>query len=94
MPVSAGSMHVKQSGADLVVTGPGEGRVLDLVAEITGMTLTRGFDPQDLDTYPYPAFDLQHRIPYVPILTSRGCPFACTYCASHYLNPDAYAAKP
>ncbi len=84
----------KQSGADLVVTGPGEGRVLDLVAEHTGVALTCGFDPQDLDTYPYPAFDLQHWIPYVPILTSRGCPFACTYCASHYLNPEPMRRSP
>ncbi len=52
------------------------------------------FDPQDLDTYPYPAFDLQHWIPYVPILTSRGCPFACTYCASHYLNPKRMRRSP
>jgi len=84
----------KHSGADLVVTGPGEGRVLDLVAEVTGTALTRTFDPQDLDTYPYPAFDLQHWIPYVPILTSRGCPFACTYCASHYLNPKRMQRSP
>ena len=87
--------HAKEhSGADLVVTGPGEGRVLDLVAEVTGAALTRGFDPQDLDTYPHPAFDLQHWIPYVPILTSRGCPFACTYCASHYLNPKRMQRSP
>ena len=62
----------KQSGADIVTTGHGEGRVLDLVSDATGVSLVPGFDPQDLDTYPYPAFDLQHWIPYVPILTSRG----------------------
>jgi radical SAM superfamily enzyme YgiQ (UPF0313 family) len=84
----------KQSGADIVVTGPGEGRVLDLVADAAGVSLASGFDPQDLDTYPYPAFDLQHWIPYVPILTSRGCPFACTYCASHYLNPNIMRRSP
>lgn len=87
--------HAKQhSGADLVLTGPGEGRVLDLVTEVTGAALTCGFDPQDLDTYPYPAFELQHWIPYVPILTSRGCPFACTYCASRYLNPRRMRRSP
>ena len=85
---------VERSGADRVVTGPGEGRVLDLVTEITGVALTRAFDPGDLDTYPYPAFDLQRAIPYVPILTSRGCPFACAYCASHYLNPTCMRRSP
>lgn len=85
---------VKQSGADWVVTGSGEGRVLDLVADVTGVALTLNFDPDDLDTYPYPAFDLQHGIPYVPILTSRGCPFACSYCASHYLNPTRMLRSP
>jgi len=84
----------KESGADRVFTGPGEGRVLDLVADAAGVVLTSDFDPQDLDTYPYPAFDLQHWIPYVPILTSRGCPFTCTYCASHYLNPNIMRRSP
>ncbi|MBW2515031.1 MAG: B12-binding domain-containing radical SAM protein [Deltaproteobacteria bacterium] len=85
---------VKRSGADWVVPGPGEGRVLDLVADVTGVALTCSFDPDDLDTYPYPAFDLQHGISYVPILTSRGCPFACSYCASHYLNPRRMLRSP
>ena len=85
---------VKQSGADWVVPGSGEGRVLDLVADVTGVALTLNFDPDDLDTYPYPAFDLQDGIPYVPILTSRGCPFACSYCASHYLNPTRMLRSP
>ena len=85
---------VQQSGADRVVTGAGEGKVLDLIADVTEVDLTRDFNPEDLDTYPYPAFDLQHGIPYVPILTSRGCPYACTYCASHYLNPKRMRRNP
>jgi radical SAM superfamily enzyme YgiQ (UPF0313 family) len=56
--------------------------------------MTPKFDPDDLDTYPYPAFDLQHKINYVPLLTSRGCPFACTYCASHILNPKRMLRNP
>ena len=45
------------------------------------------FNPGDLDSYPYPAFDLQTRINYIPILSSRGCPYSCAYCASKFLNP-------
>ena len=78
---------VMASGADRIVTGPGELAVLELVYEYTGIRASAGFDPENLDSYPLPAFDLQHHISYIPLLTSRGCPFACTYCASHYLQP-------
>ena len=45
------------------------------------------FDLRNFDTYPYPALDLQSTINYIPILTTRGCPFDCTYCASRFLDP-------
>ncbi len=87
--------HAKQhSGADRVVTGPGEAYLLDLVHEFTGYKVSPRFDPQDLDTYPFPAFQLQNRITYVPLMTSRGCPYACTYCASRFLNPMRMARSP
>ena len=77
----------KTSGADEIVSGPAEDALLDLVARYTQFTTTPRFNPQELDSYPYPALDLQNRVNYVPLLTSRGCPFKCTYCASHFLNP-------
>jgi radical SAM superfamily enzyme YgiQ (UPF0313 family) len=43
-------------------------------------------DPRDLDSYPYPAFDLIRQRDCVPIMTSRGCPYRCSYCVSHILN--------
>ena len=52
------------------------------------------FNPDDLDAYPYPAFDLQNKITYVPLLTSRGCPFSCAYCASHFLDPKRMLREP
>jgi radical SAM superfamily enzyme YgiQ (UPF0313 family) len=82
------------SGADRVIAGPGETSVLELAAKISGESAPAGFDPQDLDNAPYPAFDLQHRINYVPILTSRGCPFKCAYCASHLIEPRRLVRSP
>ncbi|MDX1707199.1 MAG: radical SAM protein [Desulfobacterales bacterium] len=82
------SDHARQhTGADEIIAGAAENALFDIVARYTGFKVTARFDPQNLDTYPYPAYDLQNRINYVPLLTSRGCPFKCTYCAAHFLSP-------
>ena len=57
----------------------------------------------DLDSLPYPDKDLFYRfIPYskqtYTIMTSRGCPFNCTYCFNHmykklYLDKGKYLRK-
>ena len=82
------SDHAREhAGADEIVTGAAEETVFDIVVRHTGFRVNVRFDPQNLDTYPYPAYDLQNCINYAPMLTSRGCPFRCTYCASHFLSP-------
>ena len=78
---------LKNAGADDIFCGPAEDALFDLVNRYTHFKTTPRFNPQNPDTYPYPALDLQNQINYVPLLTSRGCPFKCTYCASHFLNP-------
>jgi radical SAM superfamily enzyme YgiQ (UPF0313 family) len=82
------------SGADAVAAGLGENSILKLAETYTGMSAEPGFDLNDFDTFPYPAFDLQRKINYIPILTSRGCPFSCAYCASHFLNPGRMHRSP
>jgi radical SAM superfamily enzyme YgiQ (UPF0313 family) len=77
----------KHSGADRIYSGPAEKQILSLVNEFSGSAVNPLFNPDDLDAYPYPALDLQNTISYVPLLTSRGCPFNCSYCASHFLEP-------
>ncbi len=50
--------------------------------------LKRTFSPRERPfRHPYPAFDLQRKIPYVVLQTSEGCPFSCPYCASRILYP-------
>ncbi len=85
---------VRHCGADRVISGPGEANILSLVEEITGFSVSSGFDPDNLDTYPYPAFDLQRKITYIPLLTSRGCPFSCAYCASSIVSPKRMLRNP
>ena len=80
-------MPAQYSGADRVVTGAGEKAVIDLAAEIGGRRPDLRFDPDDLDTHPFPALDLQCRIPFAPLLTVRGCPYRCAYCAASRLAP-------
>lgn len=87
--------HAREfSGADHVVTGPGEAVLADLVHTHTGFRITEIPDPKDLDTFPCPALDLQHHLAYAPILTSRGCPFSCEYCASSFLEPGLRQRSP
>jgi len=85
---------LKNSGADDIFCGPAEDALLDLVAQYTSFTATPRFNSHKLDSYPYPALDMQNRINYVPLLTSRGCPYKCAYCASHFLNPKRMWRSP
>ncbi|UCD79526.1 MAG: radical SAM protein, partial [Desulfobacterales bacterium] len=82
------------SGADHIVTEPAEKCLIQLIDDFTGYCAAAAFDPADLDSYPYPALDLQTKINYVPLLTTRGCPFNCAYCASRYLEPQRLLRSP
>lgn len=102
---------ITYSGADFVIDGPGEDKILPLLECLTGEKLGDSVKSDCIcerseaisrlsreteapssakhivaDKFPYPAFDLQNRIDYVCLLTSRGCPFNCSYCASHLLQ--------
>ncbi len=85
---------VNTAGADLVVKGPGEARLGNIIKKITGFDFMGREVNEDLDALPFPAFDLMNAIPYIPVLTSRGCPFSCEYCACSYLEPDLRRRSP
>ncbi|RPH49783.1 MAG: radical SAM protein [Desulfobacteraceae bacterium] len=85
---------VKYSGADRVFAGAGEKFILDIIKEFTGFAADMKFNAEEPDSYPYPAFDLENKIAFIPMLTSRGCPFSCSYCASGFLAPKRMLRTP
>jgi radical SAM superfamily enzyme YgiQ (UPF0313 family) len=85
--------HARQySGADRVIVGPGVAEGLRFVDLVTG-------NDSAADRYgharawPPPAHGLVPR-PYAGLVTSWGCPYRCTYCASHRLQPAYVQREP
>ena len=66
---------------DYVITGPGEIKVLDLLNEILDVDINKDEIPTSIEDFPYPAFDLINHPDYMIIMTARGCPYDCSFCA-------------
>jgi len=73
------------SGADIVFQGPGERGILPFVREVLGDSSCPVHQFETLEEMPWPAFDLLRSKETLPILTSRGCPFKCSFCAAPLL---------
>jgi radical SAM superfamily enzyme YgiQ (UPF0313 family) len=74
-----------QSGADVVVEGPGENRILPVLRDILGDGTVRPREYGSLEELPVPAFELLESRETLPLLTSRGCPFRCSFCGTPVL---------
>ena len=75
---------VKYSGADYVIQGRGEPELSKILSEVMNIELRT--PDSELRTNTYPAFDLYPHLDYVSMMTSRGCPFHCSYCASSVIS--------
>jgi radical SAM superfamily enzyme YgiQ (UPF0313 family) len=71
--------------ADYFVNGYGENKILKIIEANCGMVYSHP-DFSSIDNIPYPAVEFLSSRHFLPLLTSRGCPFRCTYCASEILN--------
>jgi radical SAM superfamily enzyme YgiQ (UPF0313 family) len=70
----------------MVVPGPAEDSLLGALAEVLDDASPAGPDLSAPDALPIPAFDLLRDRTWLPVLTSRGCPLRCTFCASSLLS--------
>ena len=89
VPVALGGIYATlcrehaeaQSGADRVVAGGGESQVLPFLEEWTGFRS----NPYD-GTFLLPDYSQYASLDSAAILTSRGCPYDCPFCATHLLT--------
>jgi radical SAM superfamily enzyme YgiQ (UPF0313 family) len=72
-------LHARQ-----VVVGEAEEVIADVVEGRLKDPVVQGRPVEDLDALPFPDFTLvkgfKPRIPIIPVSTSRGCPFDCSFC--------------
>ena len=71
---------------DYLLQGPGETQVEQLLSGILPDAPVAEKEPKVLDDFPFPAFDLYHHLEYLPVMTSRGCPYRCTFCATDKIS--------
>ena len=82
---------VKNSGADYVIRGVGEIAALKLVDSLTG---NNHEIEKKAQIFPEPDYRYYQKLASVPILTSIGCPYRCSFCASHLLSGEFMQRNP
>lgn len=80
--------------ADLIVKNNEMERFYIFIEETFSISLSYKYFMDNLDALPYPCYDLYDNRAFVPILTSLGCAFKCTYCATPYMYPKIMRRSP
>jgi len=81
---------------DQVFVGEAETKILDVLAGTIPDKIIQGQRLENLDSVPVPNFRLLknwQRITVYPIMTSRGCPFDCTFCSVTEMFGRGYRTK-
>ncbi len=78
--------HAKESiAADALLAGPGESGLIGMLSSMTRVQPAPPVSNPDIQFSP--DLKLLRRVRFLPVLTSRGCPYRCAYCASRILQP-------
>lgn len=86
--------HAAQnSHADLIIQEHDIRQILCQIDAIAGFHSRNEYQPSSMFEV-YPAYDLYRHLDYVCLLTSIGCPYRCTYCASPLLAPQFMQRDP
>ncbi len=80
--------------ADLIVKGNEIGKLYSFIEDVFSLSLFKKPHMDNLDVLPFPCYDLYENIAFVPLLTSFGCAFKCTYCATPYMYPAITRRNP
>lgn len=85
-----------RSGADIVIAGPAEGSILRLMRDVLGDGAIREDDAISpfFSGLPRPAVDVLNDKTWLPVLSSRGCPYRCVFCAVQRLFPGFERCDP
>jgi radical SAM superfamily enzyme YgiQ (UPF0313 family) len=81
-------------GADLIVKSNEIEKFYSFIEDTLSVSLSKKHLMDDLDALPFPCYDLYDNIAFVPLLTSLGCAFKCTYCATPYMHPVIMRRSP
>jgi len=84
----------KFSGADYVTKGNSIRDLIKILEQHAREKNDYSKYEKGLDNLPYPAWDLYSNLDYICILSSRGCPYRCSYCASFRINPKLEFRNP
>lgn len=80
--------HSKRfSCADYVITGNNLKYTLETIFKIINFSPLQQNLPEDFSEWEEPDYNLYETLSYIVVLTSIGCPFKCTYCATPLFYP-------
>jgi len=82
----------KIEGLSAVIQGYGEESAVRWLDDY--FNIQEPYIPVDPESDPEIPWDLYPELSALIVLTARGCPYRCTFCATHELNPKFYQRNP